>query len=172
MPWKAADSLWWARQDLNLHGLRHGILSPACLPFHHSPTSPAHESTHETQPLSSIPNHLYRYGHLAPIASETMRTRLALLLMGAALLIGSPALADAPARRDWWVSGPGGPYGLIEVQQPSTYTSPAPTRSHTTLLFGPWRATVPGSAPQVVAVLSIFTLTTAFTWGWIRTRRR
>ena len=27
----------WARQDLNLHGLRHGILSPACLPFHHSP---------------------------------------------------------------------------------------------------------------------------------------
>ena len=24
---------WWARQDLNLHGLLHGILSPACLPI-------------------------------------------------------------------------------------------------------------------------------------------
>ena len=30
----------WARGDLNPHGLRHKILSLACLPFHHSPEKP------------------------------------------------------------------------------------------------------------------------------------
>ena len=28
--------LWYPRQDLNLHTLRHCVLSAACLPFHHS----------------------------------------------------------------------------------------------------------------------------------------
>src|SRR5262245_27907266 len=27
---------WCAREDLNLHALRHWLLKPACLPFHHS----------------------------------------------------------------------------------------------------------------------------------------
>ena len=27
---------WCAREDLNLHALRHQILSLACLPFHHA----------------------------------------------------------------------------------------------------------------------------------------
>lgn len=45
---------WWARQDLNLHGLRHGILSPACLPFHHSPEYPNQQTVQPTPLTSSV----------------------------------------------------------------------------------------------------------------------
>ena len=101
-----------------------------------------------------------------------MKRRLILCTLGAALLIHPTAQADPPTRRDWWVQGPGGAYGLIEVQPTTAPTPNSPAHSHTTVLLGPWRKTIPASAPQVVAVATVLTLTTAFTWGWIRTRRR
>ena len=89
----------------------------------------------------------------------------------AALLLGLgplPLEAQSTLRRDWWFQAPGGSYGLMEVRM----ASPAATVSRTTVLVGPWRRTFEATAPQVAAIVVIPTLVAAFTWGWIKTRRR
>jgi len=106
------------------------------------------------------------------LPSQGMQSRLRWSLLGAALLIAPVTQAVPPPRRDWWVQGPGGAYGLIEIQQTTAPTPNSTTQPHTTVLLGPWRKTVPASAPQVVTIATLLTLITAFTWGWIRTRRR
>lgn len=103
------------------------------------------------------------------------RTRPSLLTAraawAAALLLAArplPLEAQSTLRRDWWFTAPGGSYGLMEVRR----TSPAASVSRTTVLLGPWRRTFDATAPQVVAIVVIPALVTAFTWGWIKTRRR
>lgn len=97
-----------------------------------------------------------------------------------ALLAGThdAAFAQMPAqpaqgmRRDWWFKAPGGSYGLVEIRQLDTTANPSKARSRTSLLVGPWRWTFEVTAPQFLTIVFIPTLVTAFTWGWIRTRRR
>ena len=87
------------------------------------------------------------------------------LLAAAAL---QPSHAQEIQRRDWWCKGPGGSYGLMEVRM----TTPAAATSRTTVLLGPWRRTFEATAPQLIVLVAVPSLVAAFTWGWIKTRRR
>lgn len=101
----------------------------------------------------------------APCPSVAAAAWLAALLLVAAPV---PLQAQSVLRRDWWFRAPGGNYGLMEVRT----SSPAASTSRTTVLLGPWRRTFDATAPQILAVVIIPALVTAFTWGWIKTRRR
>jgi hypothetical protein len=96
--------------------------------------------------------------------------RLAPAATGALLVLAAPASLHGKAvqRRDWWLSAPGGTYGLMEIRA----LPPALPASRTTVFVGPWRRTFDATAPQILAVIAIPTLVAAFTWGWIKTRRR
>ena len=99
--------------------------------------------------------------------------RLAVAGAVALWVLGGPvAEAQVMLRRDWWFRAPGGNYGLMEVRTVHPVLGPEHAVSRTTVLMGPWRRTFEATAPQVTALVVIPALVTAFTWGWIKTRRR
>lgn len=83
----------------------------------------------------------------------------------------APSFQPMHVERNWWVAGPGGRYGLLELTTNSVWTEPSAKIRRTTLLLGPWHWTVDLSAPQVLTVAILVTVITLFAAGWIRTRR-
>jgi hypothetical protein len=116
--------------------------------------------------IQSVSAAIHRFGAL-------LRAMLFLTLFLSQPLFGANTAASSMAqkRRDWWFQAPGGAYGLVEVTQIDPRTEPSRRTSTTSILIGPWRWTFNATAPQVLTVITVPTLVSLFTYGWIRTRR-
>jgi hypothetical protein len=82
----------------------------------------------------------------------------------------APGLPPMQVVRDWSTELLGGRFGLLELTSDAVWTHP-PKFTRTSLFVGPWHWTFDASAPQVLTVMIVITITTAFVTGWIRTHR-
>jgi hypothetical protein len=81
------------------------------------------------------------------------------------------SLQPMQAERNWWLDGPGGRYGLLELTTHSVWSEPVGKIRRTTLLLGPWHRTFDLSAPQTLTVSIVVLFSILFVTGWIRTHR-
>ena len=68
---EAKSEGWCAREDLNLHALRHQILSLACLPFHHARNPNYRGYYRNNRGVYWLWTTFYRYCHVEPIETTS-----------------------------------------------------------------------------------------------------
>jgi len=116
--------------------------------------------------------HGYGRGGMTKVGSRGLGGRVARWAGILGCVVATSLDAQVVLRRDWWLRAPGGNYGLMEIRMVQPGLGSEHAVSRTTVMLGPWRRTFDATAPQAIAWVAIPSLIAAFTWGWIKTRRR